>query len=75
LILDGSPRTLPTRADEAGGTAVKFYKLRDNLCASSHLCKCTVSPLSALDASLPAMEQHMTAGHFARRASHRALKK
>jgi len=29
--LDGSPRTLPTGADEAGGTAVKFYKLRDNL--------------------------------------------
>src|SRR5207247_4905839 len=27
----GSPRTLPTRADEAGGTAVKFYELRDNL--------------------------------------------
>src|SRR6266851_8074630 len=31
LILDGSPRTLPTEADEAGGTAVKFYELRDNL--------------------------------------------
>jgi hypothetical protein len=31
LILDGSPRTLPTGADEAGGTAVKFYELRDNL--------------------------------------------
>jgi len=29
--LDGSPRTLPTRADEAGGTAVKFYELRDIL--------------------------------------------
>jgi len=29
--LDGSPRTLPTRADEAGGTAVKFYEPRDNL--------------------------------------------
>jgi hypothetical protein len=29
--LDGSPRTLPSRADEAGGTAVKFYELRDNL--------------------------------------------
>jgi hypothetical protein len=29
--LDGSPRTLPTEADEAGGTAVKFYELRDNL--------------------------------------------
>jgi hypothetical protein len=29
--LDGSPRTLPTAADEAGGTAVKFYELRDNL--------------------------------------------
>jgi len=29
--LDGSPRTLPTGADEAGGTAVKFYELRDNL--------------------------------------------
>jgi hypothetical protein len=31
LILDGSPRTLPTEADEAGGTAVKFYELRDIL--------------------------------------------
>jgi hypothetical protein len=30
-ILDGSPRTLPAEADEAGGTAVKFYELRDNL--------------------------------------------
>ena len=30
-IFGGSPRTLPTGADEAGGTAVKFYKLRDNL--------------------------------------------
>jgi hypothetical protein len=29
--LSGSPRTLPTRADAAGGTAVKFYELRDNL--------------------------------------------
>ena len=28
LILDGSPRTLSTRADEAGRTAVKFYELR-----------------------------------------------
>jgi hypothetical protein len=27
----GSPRTLPRGADEAGGTAVKFYELRDNL--------------------------------------------
>src|SRR5207244_993773 len=31
LIFGGSPRTLPTRADEAGGTAVKFYEPRDNL--------------------------------------------
>jgi len=31
LIFGGSPRTLPTGADEAGGTAVKFYELRDNL--------------------------------------------
>ena len=31
MILDGSPRTLPAGADEAGGTAVKFYELRDNL--------------------------------------------
>ena len=31
MIFDGSPRTLPTGADEAGGTAVKFYELRDNL--------------------------------------------
>jgi hypothetical protein len=32
-ILVGSPRTLPTGADAAGGTAVtsKFYELRDNL--------------------------------------------
>src|SRR5206468_7626426 len=30
-ICGGSPRTLPTRADAAGGTAVKFYELRDNL--------------------------------------------
>src|SRR5437899_10249699 len=30
-IFGGSPRTLPTGADEAGGTAVKFYELRDNL--------------------------------------------
>jgi uncharacterized protein YkwD len=30
-IFGGSPRTLPSRADEAGGTAVKFYELRDNL--------------------------------------------
>jgi hypothetical protein len=29
--LVGSPRTLPTGADAAGGTAVKFYELRDNL--------------------------------------------
>jgi hypothetical protein len=30
LIFPGSPRTLPTEADAAGGTAVKFYELRDN---------------------------------------------
>jgi len=36
--LDGSPRTLPTRADEAGGTAVKFYELRDNLSTTSSGC-------------------------------------
>ena len=30
-IFAGSPRTLPAGADEAGGTAVKFYELRDNL--------------------------------------------
>src|SRR5437899_1676558 len=30
-IFGGSPRTLPAGADEAGGTAVKFYELRDNL--------------------------------------------
>jgi hypothetical protein len=29
--LSGSPRTLSARADAAGGTAVKFYELRDNL--------------------------------------------
>ena len=28
---DGSPRTLPSGTDEAGGTAVKFYELWDNL--------------------------------------------
>ena len=28
-IFGGSPRTLPAGADEAGGTAVKFYELRD----------------------------------------------
>jgi len=31
LIFAGSPRRLPKGADEAGGTAVKFYELRDNL--------------------------------------------
>ena len=30
-IFGGSPRTLQTGADEAGGTADKFYELRDNL--------------------------------------------
>jgi hypothetical protein len=30
-IFAGSPRTLPSGADAAGGTAVKFYELRDNL--------------------------------------------
>src|SRR3954451_11648742 len=30
-IFAGSPRTLPTGTDAAGGTAVKFYDLRDNL--------------------------------------------
>jgi hypothetical protein len=31
-IFGGSPRTLPTGTDAAGGTAVfKFYELRDNL--------------------------------------------
>jgi hypothetical protein len=30
-LSDGSLRTLPTRADAAGGAAVKFYELRDNL--------------------------------------------
>ncbi|MEJ7570415.1 MAG: hypothetical protein WKF41_19400, partial [Gaiellaceae bacterium] len=32
--MSGSPRTLPTRADAAGGTAVKFYELRDNLASA-----------------------------------------
>ena len=31
LIFGGSRRTLPTGADEAGGTAVKFYELRGDL--------------------------------------------
>ena len=30
-IIGGSPRTLPSGADEAGVTAVKFYELRDIL--------------------------------------------
>jgi poly(3-hydroxybutyrate) depolymerase len=37
--LDGSPRTLPTRADAAGGTAVKskFYEPRDNLASPNEV--------------------------------------
>jgi hypothetical protein len=31
--LDRSPRTLPSGADAAGGTAVTFYELRDYLLA------------------------------------------
>jgi hypothetical protein len=31
---DGSPRTLPSGTDEAGGTPVKFYELWDNLRAA-----------------------------------------
>ena len=30
-VHDSGAQTLPTRADEAGGTGVKFYELRDNL--------------------------------------------
>src|SRR5207249_12215769 len=48
LIFGGSPRTLPTRADEAGGTAVKFYELRDNL------------PFNACRASVSASLPHLT---------------
>lgn len=43
--LGGSPRTLPKAADEAGGTAVKFYELRDNL--QSGLFRVTNGPCSS----------------------------
>jgi hypothetical protein len=39
LIFGGSPRTLPSGADAAGGTAVtsKFYEPRDNLLVRAHM--------------------------------------
>jgi hypothetical protein len=36
-IFAGSPRTLPSGADAAGGTAVKFYELWDNLGGPANL--------------------------------------
>src|SRR4051812_43747943 len=47
LILGGSPRTLPTAADEAGGTAVKFYELRDNLFLESDSAEAAAAKLEA----------------------------
>ena len=42
--MDGSPRTLPAGADKAGGTAVKFYELRDNLLGNDFYLSDTYGP-------------------------------
>ena len=53
MILDGSPRTLPTGADKAGGTAVKFYELRDNL---NRTRVAVLMDVADMDAVMAAME-------------------
>jgi hypothetical protein len=59
-IFGGSPRTLPTGADAAGGTAVtsKFYELRDNLEGSADAAKCFASSSGSVTARVLALAAH-----------------